>query len=60
MKLLYIGMSTQQVLNSVWGPPDNITRSVIGWRVLEAWNYGGGNVLYFENDRLQRIETSRR
>lgn len=54
-KLLYIGMSTQQVLNSTWGPPNDISVTMIGWRRMERWDYGGGNYLYFENDRLQRM-----
>lgn len=53
--VLYIGMTQQQVLNTSWGPPNSISTTTIGWRRLEQWDYGGGNVLYFEDGRLQRI-----
>jgi hypothetical protein len=59
LRLLHPGMSAQQVLNSSWGPPNAVSSNVHGWRRLEQWNYGGGIVLYFENDRLQRIESHR-
>ncbi|HTE16519.1 MAG TPA: hypothetical protein VK642_15720 [Burkholderiales bacterium] len=60
LKLLYTGMTTQQVLNSSWGQPNNITTTVLGWQRLEQWDYGAGTVLYFEDGRLQRIQTFRR
>lgn len=60
LKLLYIGMTAQQVLNSTWGPPNTITTTTLGWRRLEQWDYGGGTVLFFEDDRLQRIQAGRR
>lgn len=60
LKLLYIGMTAQAVLNSSWGRPNNISTTVIGRRRLERWDYGSGNLLYFEDDRLQRIEAFRR
>jgi len=53
--VLYIGMTAQQVLNSSWGPPNSVTSSIVGWRRLERWDYGAGNVLHFEDGRLQRI-----
>lgn len=60
LKLLYLGMTAQQVLNSTWGRPNRITSSSSSWQRLDHWDYGGGTVLIFENDRLLRIETARR
>ena len=57
LKLLYIGMTAQQVLNSSWGPPDTITPSSLGRLRLEKWDYGGGTALFFEDDRLRRIQS---
>lgn len=53
--LLYVGMTAQQVLNTTWGPPNNITTTIVGWRRLEQWDYGAGNVLHFEDGRLVRV-----
>jgi hypothetical protein len=60
LKLLYIGMTAQQVLNSSWGRPDSVTTTVLGQRRLEQWDYGSNAVLYFGDDRLQRIQAGRR
>jgi len=60
LKLLYIGMTTQQVLNSTWGAPNAVTPAASGWRRAERWDYGSGIVLYFEDGRLQQIQTGRR
>ena len=60
VKLLYVGMTAQEVLNSTWGRPNAISHTTIGRRHLEQWDYGGGNYLYFENDRLQRYQVNSR
>lgn len=53
--VLYVGMTTHQVLNSSWGPPNAINTTIVGWRRLEQWDYGAGNVLHFEDGRLVRL-----
>lgn len=60
LQLLYLGMTTQQVRNSSWGPPDTITPTSLGRLRLEKWDYGGGTVLFFEDDRLRRIQSGSR
>lgn len=53
-----IGMSKQDVLDSIWGKPikKNITTNKYGTR--EQWVYSNYNYLYFENDKLVSIQTS--
>jgi hypothetical protein len=59
LKLLYIGMTAQQVLNSSWGRPDSVTTTVLGHQRLEQWDYGNRTSLYFGDGRLQRIQAGR-
>ena len=53
-----IGMSKQDVLDSIWGTPlkknSTITKNV----VYEQWVYQNYNYLYFENDKLVSIQTN--
>ena len=52
-----IGMSTSQVLhNSNWGKPDDINTTINTYGKFEQWIYGGGNYLYFTNDKLTSIQ----
>jgi hypothetical protein len=57
-KLLYLGMTAQQVLNSTWGRPNSVSIAASGHdrRRLEQWDYGKGILLYFEDGRLTRID----
>ena len=44
-----IGMSKQDVLDSSWGEPTKINKSVYSWGTTEQWVYPNYNYLYFEN-----------
>ena len=57
--VLHIGMTAQQVLNSSWGRPNGVSITVEGSRTLEQWDYGAGNMLYFERGRLHRFQAHR-
>jgi hypothetical protein len=57
--LLSAGMTAQQVLNSSWGRPNSVKFVVEGSKTLEQWDYGGGNVLYFDRGRLQSFQANR-
>jgi hypothetical protein len=52
-----IGMTTEDVLASAWGKPNNINRSIYSHGVREQWVYGGGNYLYFRDGVLDSIQT---
>lgn len=54
-----IGMSQQDVRASSWGKPERVNRSHYAFGDREQWVYGGGNYLYFQNDTLTSIQTSR-
>lgn len=51
-----IGMTKQQVLDSMWGEPQKINRTATAYGVSEQWVYPNGNYLYFENGRLTAIQ----
>ena len=53
-----IGMSKQDVLDSSWGEPTKINKSVYSWGTTEQWVYPNYNYLYFENGRLTSIQTN--
>jgi len=53
-----IGMSQEEVLQSMWGRPEKINRSVYRSGTREDWAYGIGNHLYFDDGRLSAIQTS--
>jgi hypothetical protein len=57
--LLHVGMTAQQVLNSSWGRPNSVNVVTEGYRTLEQWDYGAGNVLYFDRGRLHSFQTNR-
>jgi len=51
-----VGMTTAQVLNSNWGKPVKVNRTVTQNGTHEQWVYGGNNYLYFENGKLTAIQ----
>lgn len=55
-----IGMTQQQVLDSMWGKPEQINRTTTAFGVSEQWVYGMNsskmNFLYFENGILTDIQ----
>lgn len=50
-----IGMSQQQVLDSAWGRPNKVNRTIRASGTHEQWVYGGG-YLYFEDGVLTAIQ----
>lgn len=55
---VHIGMTTQDVLDSSWGRPKKINRSVNEYGTREQWVYPGYNYLYFDDGILKTIHTS--
>lgn len=53
---VYIGMTQQDVLDSSWGKPKDINKTIGAWGVHEQWVYGNGNYLYFEDGILTSIQ----
>lgn len=54
-----IGMTQQNVLDSNWGKPTKINRTVTAAGTTEQWVYGGGNYLYFGPDgTLRTVQTA--
>jgi hypothetical protein len=51
-----IGMTQDQVLNSLWGHPQSVNRTTTAYGVHEQWVYGGNNYLYFEDGSLTDIQ----
>lgn len=52
-----IGMTAEEVVDSMWGKPQSINRTIGSWGTHEQWVYGGRNYLYFENGILKSIQT---
>lgn len=52
-----IGMSQQQVVESNWGRPESVNRSIYASGVHEQWVYPGFQYLYFDNGVLTSIQT---
>ena len=52
-----IGMSQEEVLQSSWGRPERVNRSVYSFGTHEQWVYGSGNYLYFEDGKLTSMQT---
>ena len=50
-----IGMSKEEVIQSSWGRPRNINRTITARGEHEQWVYGGG-YLYFEDGVLKTIQ----
>ena len=53
---VYIGMTKQQVLDSMWGSPEKINTTTTKYGVSEQWVYPNYNYLYFENGILTAIQ----
>jgi hypothetical protein len=51
-----IGMTKQDVLDSAWGRPEHINRTITSSGVHEQWVYGGRNYLYFTDGVLDSIQ----
>jgi hypothetical protein len=51
-------MSKQEVLDSIWGKPDSVSRTVNAYGIHEQWVYRsrGEGYLYFEGDVLTAIQ----
>ena len=50
-----IGMSKQEALDSLWGKPQKINRTINARGVREQWVYGN-SYLYFDEDTLTTIQ----
>lgn len=53
---VHIGMTKQEVLDSMWGKPNYINTTTTQYGVHEQWVYGNGNYLYFEDGILTTIQ----
>ena len=51
-----LGMTTQQVLDSAWGKPEDINKTVTMNGTHEQWCYSGNNYLYFDNGILTSLQ----
>ena len=51
-----IGMTQQEVRDSMWGEPKSINRTVTAGHVYEQWVYGYPNYLYFTDGILTSIQ----
>lgn len=51
-----LGMTQQEVLDSSWGKPERINRTIASYGTHEQWVYGGRNYLYFKNGILTTIQ----
>lgn len=51
-----LGMTSQEALDSSWGAPERVNRTTTAWGVREQWVYGGGNYLYFTDDKLESFQ----
>ena len=56
---ILVGMTKAQVLSSSWGKPIEVNTTIVKGVVSEQWVYPGHNYLYFDNDRLTAIQTSK-
>jgi hypothetical protein len=54
-----VGMTPEDALASSWGKPERINRTTNSRGTSEQWVYPGGEYLYFDNDVLTSISTSR-
>ena len=52
-----IGMTQDRVLQSSWGKPESVNRTIYPSGTREQWVYGNGHYLYFENGILTSIQT---
>lgn len=54
-----LGMLSMHVLTSKWGAPQKVNKSIDAGGTHEQWVYGNNRYLYFDNDRLSAIQTSK-
>lgn len=52
-----VGASMQDALESSWGKPQRVNRTITAQGTREQWVYGGGNYLYFDGGVLTAIQT---
>ncbi len=53
---VHVGMTQQDVLDSSWGKPEHINRTITARGTREQWVYGLRNYLYFEDGILTAIQ----
>ena len=53
---VFIGMTKSEVLQSNWGKPRKINRTITQSTVHEQWVYSGSNYLCFDNEYLTSIQ----
>lgn len=51
-----IGMTSEEALQSSWGRPQEVNRTITARGTREQWVYGGRSYLYFENGTLTAIQ----
>lgn len=51
-----IGMTQEEVLQSSWGKPKDINKTITKYGVNEQWVYANYNYLYFEDGILVTIQ----
>lgn len=51
-----IGMTKDQVLNSLWGQPQDINKTTTAYGTSEQWVYGDGRYVYFDNGIVTTIQ----
>lgn len=51
-----IGMTMEEVINSRWGDPESISRTITESVVYEQWVYDNGKYIYFENGIVTVIQ----
>lgn len=50
-----IGMTSEEVLNSTWGEPEDINKDTYSWGVKEQWCYPDNKYIYLEDDIVTSI-----
>lgn len=50
-----IGMTADEVRQSIWGEPDDINKSTYSWGVKEQWCYSDYRYIYFEDGIVTSI-----
>ncbi|WP_088226118.1 hypothetical protein [Desulfosporosinus sp. FKB] len=51
-----IGMTAQEILDSAWGKPNKINRTVTTFGTHEQWVYDNGGYLYLDNGILTAVQ----
>lgn len=50
-----IGMTSEEVINSTWGNPEDINKDTYSWGVKEQWCYSNYRYIYFEDGIVTAI-----